>query len=255
VIIAGEPPAVRLSPLCPGVAEVLLDKREEVALVNIVVKGRNVEVPDHYRVHVAEKLARVERYDHKAIRYDVELFHERNPRQSKSCQRVEITGQCRGQVVRAEACGPDFYAALDAATSKLENRLRRVADRRKVHHGRRQPTSVAEATAPLAAVLAPEIDTEVQANGQRHRTGVLDPPEQEFDYELPTQRRHSPDADGPGRIVRRKLHPANPITVDQALYEMELVGHDFYLFSDADSGLPSVVYRRRGFHYGVIQLV
>ena len=224
--------------------------------MNIVVKGRNVEVPDHYRVHVAEKLARVERYDHKAIRYDVELFHERNPRQSKSCQRVEITGQCRGQVVRAEACGPDFYAALDAATSKLENRLRRVADRRKVHHGRRQPTSVAEATAPLAAVLAPDIDTEtaVQTNGRRQRTAVLDPTEQEVDYELPTQRWHSPDAGGLGRIVRRKKHSAKPMTVDQALYEMELVGHDFYLFSDAASGLPSVVYRRRGFHYGVIQL-
>ncbi len=231
--------------------------------MNIVVKGRNVEVPDHYRVHVAEKLSRVERYDHKAIRYDVELFHERNPRQSKSCQRVEITGQCRGQVVRAEACGPDFYAALDAATSKLQNRLRRVADRRKVHHGRRQPTSVAEATAPLAAVLAPAIDpgidTGVQTNGQRHRTVVLDSPDSDVDsdvdYELPTQRRESPDAAGLGRIVRRKQHPAEPMTVDQALYEMELVGHDFYLFSDAASGLPSVVYRRRGFHYGVIQLV
>ncbi|MGH3976102.1 MAG: ribosome hibernation-promoting factor, HPF/YfiA family [Pseudonocardiaceae bacterium] len=228
--------------------------------MNIVVKGRNVEVPDHYRVHVAEKLARVERYDHKAIRYDVELFHERNPRQSKSCQRVEITGQCRGQVVRAEACGPDFYAALDAATSKLENRLRRVADRRKVHHGRRQPTSVAEATAPLAAALAPDIGTfdprpGVEANGQRRRTAVLDAPEQELDYELPTQRGHSSDAEGLGRIVRRKRHSAEPMTVDQALYEMELVGHDFYLFSDATSGLPSVVYRRRGFHYGVIQLV
>jgi ribosomal subunit interface protein len=224
--------------------------------VNIVVKGRNVEVPDHYRVHVAEKLARVERYDHKAIRYDVELFHERNPRQSKSCQRVEITGQCRGQVVRAEASGPDFYAALDAATSKLANRLRRVADRR---NGRRQPTSVAEATAPLAAVLAPAIDADVESgsetNGQRHRTAVLDASDHELEYELPTQRWHSPDADGLGRIVRRKKHSAEPMTVDQALYEMELVGHDFYLFSDADSGLPSVVYRRRGFHYGVIQLV
>ncbi len=241
--------------------------------MNIVVKGRNVEVPDHYREHVVEKLARVERYDQKAIRYDVELFHERNPRQSKSCQRVEITGQCRGQVVRAEACGPDFYAALDAATSKLQNRLRRVADRRKVHHGRRQPTSVAEATAPLAAVLAPAIDTdfdtdfdtvidnEVRTNGQHHRTGVLgspdpDPdPDPDVDYELPTQRRESSDSAGPGRIVRHKRHSADPMTVDQALYEMELVGHDFYLFSDATSGLPSVVYRRRGFHYGVIQLV
>jgi ribosomal subunit interface protein len=227
--------------------------------VNIVVKGRNVEVPDHYRVHVSEKLAHVERYDHKAVQYDVELFHERNPRQSKSCQRVEITGRCRGQVVRAEACGSDFYAALDAAVSKLDNRLRRVADRRKVHYGRRHPTSVAEATAPLAATLTPEIDTpdtptEVETNGHRHRMGLLDLTDQEFDYELPTQRWKSPDEQGPGRIVRRKRHSARPMTVDEALYEMELVGHDFYLFSDVDSGLPSVVYRRRGFDYGVIQL-
>jgi len=227
--------------------------------VNIVVKGRNVEVPDHYRVHVTEKLAHVERYDHKAVQYDVELFHERNPRQSKSCQRVEITGRCRGQVVRAEASGSDFYAALDAAVSKLDNRLRRVADRRKVHYGRRNPTSVAEATAPLAATLTPEIDTldtltEAETNGHRRQMGLLDLPNQEFDYELPTQRWKSPDEQGPGRIVRRKRHSARPMTVDEALYEMELVGHDFYLFFDVDSGLPSVVYRRHGFDYGVIQL-
>lgn len=228
--------------------------------VNIVVKGRNVEVPDHYRMHVTEKLARVERYDQKAVHYDVELFHERNPRQSKSCQRVEITGRCRGQVVRAEACGADFYAALDAAVSKLDNRLRRVADRRKVHYGRRHPTSVAEATAPLAATLTADVETEVETNGHRQRTGLLDPPDPELDYELPTQRAGSPEAQlpnpqGPGCIVRRKRHSATPMTVNDALYEMELVGHDFYLFSDAASGLPSVVYRRHGFDYGVIQLV
>jgi ribosomal subunit interface protein len=220
-------------------------------MVNIVVKGRNVEVPEHYRVHVGDKLARVKRYDHKAIRYDVELFHERNPRQAKSCQRVEITGQCRGQTVRAEACGPDFYAALDTAISKLENRLRRVADRRKVHHGRRHPTSVAEATAPLAAMQA--FGSNGVTNGQ-HTTEVLDRLEEETDYQVPTQRWESPDEGGPGCIVRQKKHSAEPMTVDQALYEMELVGHDFYLFADADSGCPSVVYRRRGFHYGVIQL-
>ncbi len=241
--------------------------------MNIVVKGRNVEVPDHYRVHVTEKLAHVERYDQKAVHYDVELFHERNPRQSKSCQRVEITGRCRGQVVRAEACGSDFYAALDAAVSKLDNRLRRVADRHKVHYGRRHPTSVAEATAPLAATLAPEMNTPlvgtgVQTNGHR-QLGLLEAPDHEFDpeldYELPTQRRQSDDdqspddqssdGHGPGRVVRRKRHSATPMTVDDALYEMELVGHDFFLFSDAASGLPSVVYRRHGFDYGVIQLV
>jgi len=227
--------------------------------VNIVVKGRNVEVPDHYRVHVTEKLARVERYDQKAVQYDVELFHERNPRQSKSCQRVEITGRCRGQVVRAEARGSDFYAALDVAVSKLDNRLRRVADRRKVHYGRRQPTSVAEATAPLAATLTSGLDTptetEATTNGHRHRRDLLGPPEAELDYELPTQRWGSPDEQGPGRVVRHKRHSARPMTVDEALYNMELVGHDFYLFSDAVSGLPSVVYRRHGFDYGVIQLV
>jgi len=222
--------------------------------VNIVVKGRNVEVPDHYRVHVTEKLSHVERYDQKAVQYDVELFHERNPRQSKSCQRVEITGRCRGQVVRAEARGSDFYAALDAAVSKLDNRLRRVADRRKVHYGRRHTTSVAEATAPLAATLTSDTPTEVDDNGHRHWMGLRDSPDQELDYELPTQRWESPDAQGPGRIVRRKRHSARPMTVDEALYEMELVGHDFYLFSDAASGLPSVVYRRHGFDYGVIQL-
>jgi ribosomal subunit interface protein len=238
--------------------------------VNIVVKGRNVEVPDHYRVHVTEKLSHVERYDQKAVHYDVELFHERNPRQSKSCQRVEITGRCRGQVVRAEACGSDFYAALDAAISKLDNRLRRVADRHKVHYGRRHPTSVAEATAPLAATLAPPMNrlsagTGRQTNGYRAQVDVLEAPDHELDYELPTQRRQSDDGQspddqssdthGPGRVVRRKRHSATPMTVDDALYEMELVGHDFFLFSDAASGLPSVVYRRRGFDYGVIQLV
>src|ERR1041384_1718201 len=91
--------------------------------VDIVVKGRNVEVPDHYRVHVAEKLHKIERYDHKLIRVDVELFHERNPRQADHCQRVEITCASRGPVIRAEACAADFYAALEIAIGKLDSRL------------------------------------------------------------------------------------------------------------------------------------
>ncbi|NUT38171.1 MAG: ribosome-associated translation inhibitor RaiA, partial [Hamadaea sp.] len=92
--------------------------------MDIVVKGRNVEVPDHYRVHVAEKLSKVERYDQKIQRIDVELFHERNPRQAERCQHVEITCVSRGPVVRAEAISGDFYSALDAATTKLDMRLR-----------------------------------------------------------------------------------------------------------------------------------
>ncbi|GAA1351532.1 ribosome hibernation-promoting factor, HPF/YfiA family [Saccharothrix algeriensis] len=231
--------------------------------MDIVVKGRNVEVPDHYRVHVAEKLARLERYDRKVIRFDVELFHEPNRRQSKNCQRVEITGKGRGPVVRSEASAGDFYAALDAAVAKLESRLRRSHDRRRVHHGRRGPTSVAEATSGLGAALPPTpVDADGQAQGMwLGHTAVLEAAnEPGADYEgmaeVPAQQRWEEDLEDnlPGQIVREKEHTAKPMTVDQALYEMELVGHDFYLFSDADSGRPSVVYRRKGFDYGVIRL-
>ena len=222
--------------------------------MDIVVKGRNVEVPDHYRVHVAEKLARLERYDRKVIRFDVELFHEPNRRQSKNCQRVEITGKGRGPVVRSEACAGDFYAALDSAVAKLENRLRRSHDRRRVHHGRRGPISVAEATSGLGEMA--EANGQAQAS-RRGKTAVLDAPEADYEgmAEVPAQRWDDGLEDQlPGRVVREKEHTAKPMTVDQALYEMELVGHDFYLFADTDSGRPSVVYRRKGFDYGVIRL-
>ncbi|MEU6131810.1 ribosome-associated translation inhibitor RaiA [Saccharopolyspora sp. NPDC047091] len=233
--------------------------------MDIVVKGRNVEVPEHYREHIAEKLTRLERYDRKTIRADVELFHERNPRQAKSCQRVEITLKSRGPAVRAEACAGDFYAALDSATSKLENRLRRMHDRRKVHYGRHKSTSVAEATSANTSKT-------VAAAGATSAVGLLEAPAEDavdadVDIDLPAgtgatgtgrgvpqPRGSSDDGYEPGRIAREKEHTAVPMTVDQALYEMELVGHDFYLFSDADTGCASVVYRRRGFDYGVIRL-
>ncbi len=200
--------------------------------MDIVVKGRNVEVPDHFRVHVADKLAKVERYDQKLIRVDVELFHERNPRQADICQRVELTVVCKGPVVRAEACAKDFYAALDSAITKLDARLRRSADRRRVHRGRHAPVSVAAATAGLPTDL-PAVTT---------ATATLETPLTEY------------ADDRPWTIVRAKEHAADPMTVDDALFQMELVGHDFYLFHDKESGRPSVVYRRRGYDYGIISL-
>jgi len=209
--------------------------------VDIVVKGRNVEVPDHYRVHVAEKLAKIERYDHKLIRVDVELFHERNPRQADHCQRVEITCVSRGPVIRAEACTNDFYSALDAAIAKLDTRLRRAADRRRVHRGRHAPISVAEATAglPVADLVPNELSA--PSDGARAGTAVAERVEEEHD-------------DQPWHIAREKVHPAEPMTIDDALFEMELVGHDFYLFQDKESGRPSVVYRRHAYDYGIISL-
>ncbi|MDQ1720163.1 MAG: hypothetical protein QOE89_4116 [Pseudonocardiales bacterium] len=201
--------------------------------MDIVVRGRNVEVPDHYRQHVAEKLSRIERYDDLIIRADVELLHEKNPRQAEVCQRVEITCRVKGPVVRAEACSSDFYKALDIATERLERKFRQAADRRRVHHGRHSPTSVAAATGAL-----------VEAEPLHGAVAVAEPePDDGGPY------------DGPGQVIREKEHPAKPMSIDQALFEMELVGHDFFLFADADSGRASVVYRRKGYDYGVIRLV
>jgi ribosomal subunit interface protein len=228
--------------------------------MDIVVKGRNVEVPEHYRVHVTEKLGRFERYDRKLVGFDVELFHEPNRRQHKSCQRVEITTWVRGQAVRAEACAGDFYAALDVAASKLENRLRRIHDRRRVHYGRRSPASIG-ATAGTAPDAAPPMDAvDERASAEpAARTALLARQDDERPEGVPQipEPRWDDGMEGyrPGRVAREKEHPGKPMTVDQALYEMELVGHDFYLFADADSGQPSVVYRRKGFDYGVIKLV
>jgi ribosomal subunit interface protein len=199
--------------------------------VDVTVRGRNVEVPDHFRQHVTAKIERVERYDHRIIRVDVELYHERNRRQSASCQRVEVTCATRGPVVRAEACSSDFYRALDAAVTKLDSRMRRAADRRRVHRGTRTPTSVAAATGGIALNGTTPVAT---VDGSQE--------EQE-------------QAEFGGLVVREKEHSAEPMTIDRALFEMELVGHDFYLFSDADTGRPSVVYRRKGYDYGVIRLV
>lgn len=197
----------------------------------VVVKGRNVEVPDHFRIYVAEKLSRLERFDRTIYLFDVELDHERNRRQRKNCQHVEITARGRGPVVRGEACADSFYAALESAAGKLEARLRRSKDRRKIHYGDKTPVSLHEATAqdPLQGASAPEPVAEtVETDG-------LD------DHE-------------PGRVVRTKEHPAKPMTVDDALYEMELVGHDFFLFHDKESDRPTVVYRRHAYDYGLIRL-
>ena len=208
----------------------IADDEKAAPDAEVVVKGRNVEIPDHFRIYVSEKLARLERLDRSIYLFDVELDHERNRRQRKNCQHVEITARGRGPVVRGEACADSFYAALESAVCKLENRLRRSKDRRKVHYGDKTPVSLAEATKISApeAFLPPNGDEAVPADGV--------------------------EVHEPGQVVRTKEHPAKPMTVDDALYEMELVGHDFFLFHDKQSDKPCVVYRRHAYDYGLIRL-
>jgi ribosomal subunit interface protein len=216
--------------------------------VEIVVSGRHVDVADRFRQHAMEKLSKMEKLDHKVIRLEVEISKERNPRQADQCDRVELTCRSKGPVIRAEACSHNPYAALDLACTKLEHRLRRLADRRRVHHGLRTPRSVRTEAAPLeqdltaAAAALPGSD-QIRPG----ESPIIAVPDSVSDLAVD-------HGDAEPLIVREKLHKADPMTLDQALFEMELVGHDFYLFCDKETELPSVVYRRHAYDYGVIRL-
>lgn len=202
--------------------------------MDVVVTGRHCEVSERFREHVSEKLARLEKHDHRIMRVQVEVEQERNPRQHDRAVRVELTAFSKGPVIRAEAAAEDKMGALDLAMDKMAAQMRRAADRRRVHHGRHTPVSVGQA---LADIAEPSVSDDT-------------------DDEVVTERQVGPitvTGDGP-LVVREKSHGATPMTLDQALYEMELVGHDFYLFVDKESERPSVVYRRRGYDYGVISL-
>jgi ribosomal subunit interface protein len=227
--------------------------------MDIIFKGRHTEVLDRFRRHATAKLTKVVRLDSNAARIDVEVSTERNPRQAGRRERVELTISSRGPTIRAEAAAEDRFTALDMALAKLESRLRRSGDRRKCRHGAHPAARPAAGPGANSATgLAP---------------GDLGPVEPRAGYtagELsgagePAAGRRPDELDGDvipipmegagPLVVREKSHGAQPMSIDQALFEMELVGHDFFLFRDTGSGQPSVVYRRRGYQYGVLRLV
>ena len=290
--------------------------------MEITFKGRHTSVPERFRRHATAKLAKLEKLDQRAIRIDVEVATERNPRQADRSERVELTIRSRGPAIRAEAAADDRYAALDLAFAKLEGRLRKAAERRKVSRGGLTVRSTdaltavaagpadARAIATEAAALAdvaipamPQPDdaavlagtpvgrkangkgsgkpsaraaakVSTRPNGQRRAdrpesvvplpafpredggghdfAGFRDEAEAEATVSgvVPMQM----VGDGP-LIVREKFHASHPMTIDDALLEMELVGHDWFAYHDSQCGKFSVVYRRRGYDYGVIRLV
>jgi len=224
--------------------------------MEIIVRGRHITVPSRFRQHAAAKLAKLEKLDRKAVRIDVEVFKEPNPRQSDRRERVELTIRSRGPAIRAEAAADDRYTALDLAFAKLESRLRRASDRRKV---RQSDKATLRSPALVVGQGAATAGSEPVPNGNGvapPRTGELDDQDDRPDlaeadsHMVPIQM----EGDGP-LVLREKVHAARPMTIDQALLEMELVGHDFYLFHDSECDRFSVVYRRRGYDYGVIRLV
>jgi ribosomal subunit interface protein len=282
--------------------------------MEITFKGRHTSVPERFRRHASAKLAKLEKLDHNAIRIDVEVSTERNPRQADRSERVELTIRSRGPAIRAEAAADDRYAALDLAFAKLEGRLRKAAERRKVRRGDLTVRStdalaavtaapaaagaIAAETAALADVAIPAIPRPDDAamldgtpvgrrangksaakvgarpNGHRRPEALVPLPalpednvggfadrdfdgfrdEAEAEASVSGVLRMQMVGDGP-LVVREKFHASHSMTIDDALLEMELVGHDFFAYHDSQCGKFSVIYRRRGYDYGVIRLV
>jgi ribosomal subunit interface protein len=213
--------------------------------LNIV--GRNLEVTDRFRDYVADKADKITSLAERAISLDVRLTRNSERNGNPGPDRVELTLVGRGPLVRAEAEGSDKYAAFDVALGRLLERIRRAKDRRKVHRGgQRRPTSLREAADDgFAGVGVQAAPVEVI---EAVRTGSIPVISDDDAASAEPDEVYSPV------VIRRKVFASTPMTVDDALYNMELVGHDFYLFLDAESGRPSVVYRRKGWDYGVIGL-
>lgn len=205
--------------------------------MEITVTGRHTTVPDRFRRHIEDKLGKVPQLDPRVTRCDVVVSHEANPRQAKEAERIEITCYAKRAIIRAEACADETYAALDLASSRLAERLRRQHDKRRVHRGHNTPMSVRRATPDLDPGQAMDeldgLEPDAPLSAEAAKLGG--------DENCPIE-------------LREKVHRSSPMGVDQALHHMESVGHDFFLYVDADTGRPSVVYRRRGWSYGVIQL-
>jgi len=222
--------------------------------VEIVVTARHTEVSARFRRHLEEKLAKVEQLAPKTHRLEVGVSHEANKRQADACDRIEITLLGKGPVVRAEACAGDPYSALDLVLTKLVERLRRASDRKKVHHGgRHHMTSVREATVALEPVPVSD-DQQVLPLGAAGAPAADGAPAGAAPDGAPDDVAAEWSLGESPVVIREKVHVSRPMGLDEALTEMELVGHDFFLFTDSTTGCPSVVYRRRGWSYGVIRL-
>lgn len=209
--------------------------------MDIVVNGRQLTISDSFRAHIEDKIAKVEQLAPRAQRVEVHVAHEKNSRQPETSERVELTVVAKGPAIRAEAMASDKYAALDLAWAKLVERLRRARDRHKVPrsgHHRKESTAEVLAKMPVEDPILPAEESPAE---QQAATGDR------------TNGRIKAEGDSPV-VLREKAFAAAPIGIEEALNRMELVGHDFYLFIDEESAKPSVVYRRKGWSYGVIAL-
>ncbi|WP_084105859.1 ribosome hibernation-promoting factor, HPF/YfiA family [Demequina sp. NBRC 110056] len=211
--------------------------------MDIAIVGRHTKVSEDMRQQIFDKMEKVESLAPRATRAEVNVVHERNPRLSSDRERVEITVHAHG-VIRAEATADDRHVAFERASARIVEQLRRQHERRANRH-KNKPSLHAVVAQEMAASSAPDPTPEPADDAVQSVEAWEGAPEGAT-VEVPV--------DGTPISIRSKTHKASPMTVSEAIDQMELVGHDFYLFIDADTSLPSAVYRRRGWTYGVIRV-
>jgi ribosomal subunit interface protein len=213
--------------------------------VEISITGRNLGVTDRFREYATEKADKVAHLADKAIAFEIKVcrHHEKSTGPSGD-DRVELTLIGPGPIVRAESAGRDKYVAFDLAMDKLVERIRQAKDRKKVHRGQHRPVSLHEASS--AGFRNVDVTPASPAVLEIVSTGSV--PIQNTEVAEPDEEVYSPV------VIRQKAFPVSRMTTEDAVDHMELVGHDFFLFIDSNTDRSSVVYRRKGWDYGVITL-
>jgi putative sigma-54 modulation protein len=202
--------------------------------MKIQIKGRNVTVTDAMQEYANEKIEHVhkllqQRKIDEVTRVELELRVEKNPSIPEPCI-AEATVFTRGPVIRAREASTDMYAAIDLVTDKLTRQVKKYHDKMhgKTRHGHDKPAIVIEPALELAPVAAAAALADELAGDTAH-------------------------AGDNGRIVKTKQFALKPMSVNEATLQLELVGHDFFVFTNAESNRPNVVYRRNDGHYGLIE--
>jgi ribosomal subunit interface protein len=205
--------------------------------MDIAIVGRHTKVTEQMRARIEDRIAKLAVLAPRATRADVHVCHERNPKIGADRERVEITLHGRN-VMRSEASAVDREAALELAVARLTEQLRRMHER-KAHRHQGKPGLRA---VPVMAPAPMGDDAQERVQDVQSWEGAPEGSTREVPI------------DGTPIVIRSKTHEAAPMTVPEAIDQMELVGHDFFMFHDIDSDLPSAVYRRRGWTYGVLHL-
>ena len=192
--------------------------------MDISIQGRNVEVSESLRAAVDDKLSRLVRFLDGMERAEVRFLEERNPRIAEK-EVCEVTMHGHGHVVRARATAGDSFAAVDRVVDKLEHRIEKLKGKLAGRSHQRRHSSV---EFPVGRTGAPPGEAS-SADGD-----------------------DGDDEDAQPRIVRTKQFAMKPMTPEEAALQMELLSHDFFLFTNADTSAAAVVYRRKDGHIGLI---